>query len=261
MVAVVSTINAGPTSVEDWKGIQNEILAIRQLSPKNWYAEYLRSLVAELAAKGGQPTGDRVVVRGSSPDESAADRASLAPLGRTSRGAPASPSRELTRPPRWASLAHLSTTGRSGKRRTSEFSTIMRNWPTRVAQVAEATRQSQQRLWARQEVDARWEPRCDIYLYPDGSVFQQATGQAADSPGFSTMGLNQGRVIARRVNLRADHPNLISAILPHEVTHVVMADLFPDMQVPRWADEGLAVLAEPAQRAAASRGRPGRAAE
>jgi hypothetical protein len=47
------------------------------------------------------------------------------------------------------------------------------------------------------------------------------------------------------VNLRADHPQMIAAILPHEVTHVVLADLFTQQQIPRWADEGMAVLAEP----------------
>ena len=55
-----------------------------------------------------------------------------------------------------------------------------------------------------------------------------------------------GRIIARRVNLRADHANLLRAILPHEITHVVLADLFPHQQIPRWADEGMAVLSEPA---------------
>ena len=59
------------------------------------------------------------------------------------------------------------------------------------------------------------------------------------------MGINANRVTARRVNLRADHPQLLSAILPHEVTHVVLADLFRQQQIPRWADEGMAVLAEP----------------
>ena len=72
------------------------------------------------------------------------------------------------------------------------------------------------------------------------------TGQPEESPGFSTMGMNGGRIIARRVNLRVDHPNLLRAILPHEITHVVLADLFPHQQIPRWADEGMAVLAEPA---------------
>jgi hypothetical protein len=59
------------------------------------------------------------------------------------------------------------------------------------------------------------------------------------------MGINGSRIIARRVNLRADHPQLIAAILPHEITHVVLADLFTQQQIPRWADEGMAVLSEP----------------
>jgi hypothetical protein len=59
------------------------------------------------------------------------------------------------------------------------------------------------------------------------------------------MGIDRGRVIARRVNLRADHPRMLDAILPHELTHVVMADVFPHEQIPRWADEGIAVMAEP----------------
>jgi hypothetical protein len=59
------------------------------------------------------------------------------------------------------------------------------------------------------------------------------------------MGMNNGRIIARRVNLRVDHPNLLRAVLPHEITHVVLADLFPFQQIPRWADEGMAVLSEP----------------
>ena len=60
------------------------------------------------------------------------------------------------------------------------------------------------------------------------------------------MSMTNGKVVARRINLRSDHPNLVKAILPHEITHVVLADLFPDKQIPRWADEGIAVLAEPA---------------
>ena len=90
-----------------------------------------------------------------------------------------------------------------------------------------------------------WSPKCDIYLYPTPRDFAQMTGQPETSPGFSTMGINGNRIIARRVNLRADHPQLLTAILPHEVTHVVLADLFTEKQIPRWADEGMAVLAEP----------------
>ena len=69
------------------------------------------------------------------------------------------------------------------------------------------------------------------------------TGQPEDSPGFSTMGMQAGRIVARRVNLRADHPNLLQAILPHEITHAILADHFRG-PIPRWADEGAALQAE-----------------
>src|SRR5206468_7649581 len=116
----------------------------------------------------------------------------------------------------------------------------------RAARVAEATREEQSRRWTGARPQSPWSPRCDIYLYPSSALYHQMTGQPEDSPGFSTMGLNGGRVVARRVNLRADHPNLLVAVLPHEVTHVILADLFPSQQIPKWADEGMAVLSEPA---------------
>ncbi len=81
---------------------------------------------------------------------------------------------------------------------------------------------------------------------PDRQQYAQMTGQPADSPGFSTMGMNEGQIISRRVNLRTDHDGLLAAVLPHEVTHVILADFFTEQQIPRWADEGMAVLTEPA---------------
>jgi len=115
----------------------------------------------------------------------------------------------------------------------------------KAAQTAEAVRAQQARRWGSSAVRTPWSPRCDVYLYPTPSDFARMTGQPETSPGFSTMGVNGNRIVARRVNLRADHPQLLTAILPHEVTHVVLADLFTQQQIPRWADEGMAVLAEP----------------
>jgi hypothetical protein len=110
---------------------------------------------------------------------------------------------------------------------------------------AESVRTAQAKRWASPVAQRPWTPRCDLYLYPNGKVFARETKQPETSPGFSTMNCKGDRVVARRVNLRADHPLLVTAILPHEVTHVVLADLFPIQQIPRWADEGIAVLAEP----------------
>ncbi len=114
-----------------------------------------------------------------------------------------------------------------------------------AAEAAEAVRAAQAKRWGSSAVQRAWNPRCEIYLYPDGKAFAQATGQAESSPGFSTMESNGKQITVRKVLLRADQPQLLAAILPHEVTHVVLADLFTVQQIPRWADEGIAVLAEP----------------
>ena len=110
---------------------------------------------------------------------------------------------------------------------------------------AESVRATQASGWASPAAQRQWTPLCDLYLYPSGKVFAWETKQPENSPGFSTMTCNGNQVVSRRINLRADHPLLLTAILPHEVTHVVLADLFTEQQIPRWADEGLAVLAEP----------------
>jgi hypothetical protein len=248
MVAVVERINGQPRSPADWQAIQGEIAAIKKVAPEMWYAEYLRNLAAELASKGRRSKDGKIVLRGAAPDDPAVQRAwapapASGPASRAARRAPAdSPSPGSSVGQRGTPINGWQVWD------TPSFRILHANEAvaTEAARIAEATRQSQQRLWTGRDDSPAWQPRCDIYLYPSAAVFQTVTGQPADSPGFSTMGLDAGRVVARRVNLRADHPNLLKAILPHEVTHVVIADLFPNVQVPRWADEGMAVLAEPA---------------
>ncbi len=116
----------------------------------------------------------------------------------------------------------------------------------RAATVAEATRSAQCKRWGSPAAGSAWSPRCELYLYPDGRSYAEATGQPEASPGISSMANNGERVLSRRMSLRADNPRLLTATLPHEVTHIVMADLFVARMIPRWADEGIAVLAEPA---------------
>ena len=73
------------------------------------------------------------------------------------------------------------------------------------------------------------------------------TGQPEDSPGFSTMGMNGGPgslLPAHELTDRSPHTRPGS--LASQDTHVILADCFTQQQIPRWADEGLAVLAEPA---------------
>jgi hypothetical protein len=68
--------------------------------------------------------------------------------------------------------------------------------------------------------------------------------------GFSTLthdSHTSGRIVARRIDLNAQAPDLLTRIVPHETTHIALAGRFGDRPLPRWADEALAILAEPAE--------------
>lgn len=65
--------------------------------------------------------------------------------------------------------------------------------------------------------------------------------------------MERGRVVKRRIDLRADADDWLYSALPHELTHVILAEKFADRQIPRWADEGMAILTEPVARQAIRR--------
>jgi hypothetical protein len=230
---VVRRINARPTSSKEWAAIDAEVAAIRALSPSQWFAEYVRNLATERnrEPRGRTSRSGKVVVRGSSPDEPPPPPAHPVP------GLPPGPSGGT----RVAWSRRSVATPNFVVRHVEEHRALA----AQVARAAEAAREAQAKRWGPSFVPAGWDPRCEIVLFPTVQDFTRETMQPPDSPGFSTMGMNGGRIVLRRVHLRADHPNLVKAILPHEVTHVVLADLFPHQQIPRWADEGMAVLSEP----------------
>ena len=256
-VDVVRRINANPTTAQEWASIEAETKSVQKLSPNNWYGEYLRSCVAERSRGARRPASDQFVLRGSAPEEPLVDKpgAIKAAPPRRAQGTPAGPPAQPGRAAGAEEGAPLSI-GDWRVRETPSFRIyhLDAGLVERVAVAAEAARTAQSDRWAGAVPRGAWAPKCDIYLYPTAKTFSKMTGQPEESPGFSTMGLNAGKIVARRINLRADHPNLQAAILPHEITHVILADLFPSQQIPRWADEGMAVLAEPSseQKARAS---------
>jgi hypothetical protein len=113
-----------------------------------------------------------------------------------------------------------------------------------AAKAAEQSRVAMQQKWFG-GAGAAWNPKCDIYLHPTADAYGRATGQY-NSPGHSTLRMERGRLIAPRIDLHCDDANMLTAILPHETTHVVLAAQFGEL--PRWADEGMAVLTEPADK-------------
>jgi tetratricopeptide (TPR) repeat protein len=122
-----------------------------------------------------------------------------------------------------------------------------RDLAEKVAQVVEATRTTMARKWLG-EVGDDWTPRCDIFLHPNAQDYSRATGQRSNSPGHSTIHSDAGRVVGRRVDVHCDDPTMLTVVLPHETTHVVLAGKFGEYLVPRWADEGIAMLSEPSDR-------------
>jgi hypothetical protein len=115
----------------------------------------------------------------------------------------------------------------------------------KVAAVAEKTRRDMYRKWFGTDT-VTWGAKCELILHPTANDYFSMTGVAAASPGHSRIESDAAgqRVISRRMDLRCDIPNLLETVLPHETTHIVLAGMF-GKHVPRWADEGIAVLTEP----------------
>ncbi|MBY0587628.1 hypothetical protein K2X85_10645 [bacterium] len=110
---------------------------------------------------------------------------------------------------------------------------------------AEKARQYAIELWFGNDPASDWQPKCELYLYPSSQEYSMATGVPAESPGHSKVLNQSGQIQSRQVFLRMDDPSAQKAVLPHEVAHVVFAGRFGSSTVPRWADEGMAVLTEP----------------
>jgi len=94
-----------------------------------------------------------------------------------------------------------------------------------------------------------WELKCEIVVHPTAEAYTQATGRPVGSTGTAIVRLTNGRASERRIDLRADDATIASNALPRELTHIVLADLFPDKPPPKWAEEGMAVLAGTAEEA------------
>ena len=98
---------------------------------------------------------------------------------------------------------------------------------------------------------AEWSPRCDVVVHPTVAAYRQYLGPGSErTSGCSTISLGRagtplaGKVVQRRIDLRADAEGWVTESLPHEITHVALADRFSQNRIPSWADEGIAMLAE-----------------
>jgi len=125
--------------------------------------------------------------------------------------------------------------------------------------------------WFDDGVAADWAPRCLVVVHGSSATYLQAVPGGEQTLGSSWIETNkEGKIVTRRVDLRADRVNWFAGALAHELIHVLLADRVGGYPPARWAEEGLAILADPTEkqvrheadfRAAAARGRDFRLAE
>jgi hypothetical protein len=119
-----------------------------------------------------------------------------------------------------------------------------REMAEKAARVAERTRTEMLRKWFNEPSDP-WQQKCDLFLHATAEDYARASQAPLSSPGHSRIQTDGSRVLSREIHMHCDNQNMLIAVLPHETTHVVIAGKFGDKPVPRWADEGMAVLTEP----------------
>lgn len=116
-----------------------------------------------------------------------------------------------------------------------------------LARHAEALRAELLPKWTGQKRAAeQWAPKCQIVLHATQQSYVAAVGRGSERTlGSSLVKAEGGKILKRRIDLLGGTTNFLSAALPHELTHVVVKDRFTQDWIPRWADEGIAVLADP----------------
>jgi hypothetical protein len=110
-----------------------------------------------------------------------------------------------------------------------------------IAKIVEAKRTEIFTRWSGPP-GGKWNPKCEIVIHESAEAFAKATKLSAAATGRADATLAEGRVTARRIDLRADDTTLLENALPRELTHIILADLFPSQKPPRWAELGMAVL-------------------
>ncbi len=133
---------------------------------------------------------------------------------------------------------------------SENFRVYHRNNPElaeKAAQTAEHARHEVSHKWFNDDGE-KWADRCELYLHATAQEYSKATGKPASWPAHTTVQRETGRIIQRRIDLHCDDREMLSASLPHEATHAVLASRFGGADLPRWADEGLAMLTEPRDR-------------
>ena len=114
---------------------------------------------------------------------------------------------------------------------------IIRNAPDIVlakqfGEEAEQLRKTMAVLWLGKELP-RWSAPCPVFV----KVGNYSAG------GETSMDFNHGEVYGWNMQIQGSADAILTAVLPHEITHMILASHFRQPS-PRWFDEGAATLVE-----------------
>jgi len=132
---------------------------------------------------------------------------------------------------------------------TANFSVWSRASQHHAVETAQKCEQFRTRLQSdwNLNADPLWQPKCAVVVHAGIEEYRRELGNQDRSVGCTTITCDDGRIVFRRIDLRADASDWQTNALPHELTHVVLADRFGDRPLPHWLNEGLAMLAENAE--------------
>jgi hypothetical protein len=117
-----------------------------------------------------------------------------------------------------------------------------------TATACEALRSQLAARWLT-DADQPWSPKCNLVLHTSDEGYLREVGAAGRSTAASTLvDRTAGRVTLRRIDVRANRAGWQAGALGHELTHVLLADRFARHALPRWVDEGVAILADTSEK-------------
>jgi hypothetical protein len=128
---------------------------------------------------------------------------------------------------------------RDGTYKTTNFrvQAPTRDLAAKFGDKAEQYRREKALDWLGKEMPP-WSSRCPLVVQIN---MKQSGG--ATTFGFGGDGSGRSTVTSQEMKIWGDANQLLNSVLPHEVTHTVLAYHF-GRPVPRWADEGGSVLSE-----------------
>jgi hypothetical protein len=119
------------------------------------------------------------------------------------------------------------------------------SWPAaEVGKLAEDRRTAIYQHWRGKDVLNPWTPKCVLVLHSSRQSYLTEVGRGGERTlGSSLLDVQKGVCRSRRIDLLTDASNKITA-LSHELTHIVISDIFRGQRLPQWLDEGIAILAD-----------------